>query len=84
MCYIVKVTCSELLSYKWRVIIEASVVLLVHGSLIRLIYTVIKAHSTGTCTVFSPGFCLGESQGPLCWEIGALEGQSYSKWSVTW
>ena len=23
--------------------------------------------------VFSPGFCLGESQGPLCWEIGALQ-----------
>ena len=23
-------------------------------------------------SVFSPGFCLGESQGPLFWEIGAL------------
>ena len=38
-------------------------------------------------TVFSPGFCLGESQGPLCWEMGALlehQGDNYSKWSVTW
>ena len=28
--------------------------------------------TTARPAVFSPGFCLGESQGPLFWEIGAL------------